>query len=81
MVWTEPPIDAHNGIILSYNIILMVTNTMDTLSVNTTSTSVNITGLHPFYTYSLRVASMTIYGAGPYSDDVLVTTPEDGKFI
>ena len=83
MVWTEPPIDTHNGIILSYNIILTVANTiaMDTFSVNATSTSVNITDLHPFYVYSLRVAGMTRYGAGPYSDDVSVTTLEDGKFV
>lgn len=80
MIWTEPPIDTHNGIILSYNIIVTVTNTMDTFSVNTTSTSVNITGLHPFYMYSLRVAGVTKYGAGPYSDAVSVTTLEDSKF-
>ena len=80
MTWTEPPINTHNGIILSYNIIVTVTNTMDTISVNTISTSVNITGLHPFYMYSLRVAGVTRYGAGPYSDGVSVTTLEDGKF-
>lgn len=81
MVWTEPPVDTHNGIILSYNIILTVANTMDTFSINATSTSVNITGLHPFYVYSLRVAGMTRHGTGPYSDDVSVTTLEDGIFV
>ena len=81
MVWTEPPIDSHNGIILLYNIILTVANTMASFSINATSTSVNITGLHPFYMYSLKVAGMTRYGAGPYSDEVSVTTPEDGKLV
>ena len=54
---------------------------MTSFSVNATSTSINITDLHPFYTYSLRVAGVTRHGAGPYSDTVQIATPEDSKLM
>ena len=43
-----------------------------------TTTSIEITSLHPFYVYEWRVSAFTV-GEGPYSSISTVTTPEDGK--
>ena len=52
------------------------------ISVFTTSDNYwNINGLRPFSSYTFRVAASTIIGIGPFSTNVTVTTPEDGKHI
>ena len=80
LVWTEPPIETHNGIIVSYFINISVSNTKTSFVVNaTTAAPLNITELHPYYGYSLRVAAVTSQGAGPFSEAVSITTPEDGE--
>ena len=43
-----------------------------------TTTSIEITSLHPFYVYEWTVSAFTV-GEGPYSSISTVTTPEDGK--
>ena len=45
-----------------------------------TTTSIEITSLHPFYIYEWRVSAFTV-GEGPYSSISTVITPEDGKLI
>ena len=45
-----------------------------------TTTSIEITSLHPFYVYEWSVSAFTV-GEGPYSSIVTLTTPEDGKLI
>ena len=40
----------------------------------------NISGLHPYYTYSLSVAAVTI-GPGPYGLVLTIRMPEDGMGI
>ena len=42
------------------------------------TTTVTVTGLHPFYTYSSSVAAETI-GLGPFSTMFAVQMPEDGE--
>ena len=44
------------------------------------NTTMTITGLHPFYTYSSSVAAETI-GLGPFSAMFSVKMPEDGEDI
>ena len=41
------------------------------------SNALNISGLHPFYTYNLTVAAVLIY-PGPYSAVLTIQMPEDG---
>ena len=45
-----------------------------------TTTSIEITSLHPFYVYEWTVSAFTV-GEGPYSSISTVTTPEDGMLI
>ena len=44
------------------------------------NTSLRVSPLHPFYTYTCIVAAVTV-GLGPYSAPVVVQTPEDGNQI
>ena len=70
----------HNGVIVSYQINVSVSETKTNFIVNaTTAAALNITQLHPYYGYTFRVAAVTSQGAGPLSSPVSITTPEDGK--
>ena len=81
LVWSEPPLETQNGIIISYVINISISNTKTSFVVNATAAApLNITELHPYYDYSLRVAAVTSQGAGPFSEPVSITTPEDGEF-
>ena len=80
LIWEPPPLDAHNGIIRQYSIDYYVLETRENvyklLADNSTSTVV--TNLHPYYTYSFKVAAVTI-AAGPQSTAVTAKTLESGK--
>lgn len=81
LVWSEPPLETQNGIIISYVINVSISNTKTSFVVNATAAApLNITELHPYYGYSFRVAAVTSQGAGPFSEPVTITTPEDGEF-
>ena len=77
--WQPPAPENQNGIIIHYivNITEMETGRLLSFTaVNTTTLSVST--LHPFYTYTCIVAAVTV-GLGPYSAPVEVELPEDGK--
>ena len=77
--WQPPAPENQNGIIIHYivNITEMETGRLLSFTaVNTTTLSVST--LHPFYTYTCIVAAVTV-GIGPYSATVEVELPEDGK--
>ena len=42
------------------------------------TSSVSVTSLHPFYNYEWTVSAFTV-GKGPYSVPLSITTLEDGK--
>ena len=48
-------------------------------STNGTTMTLTVTGLHPYYTYSSRIAAATGAGMGPFSSATLLETLEDGK--
>ena len=50
----------------------------DILQLVSQSTQVNISNLHPFYSYSCSVAAVTI-GVGPFSDYIPAQTDEYGR--
>ena len=43
-----------------------------------TNTQVTLQSLHPYYTYTCRVAAVTT-GRGPYTGNLTIQLPEDGK--
>ena len=79
LTWSPPPLQHHNGIIVSYVIAVteLITNTTNTLT--TSNTSLTVADLHPHYTYVLKVAAITVE-QGPYSNKTSVTMPQDGTY-
>ena len=67
-----------NGMIREYRISIteIITGTVINLTSNTTS--IIASGLHPYYVYECAVSAFTV-GAGPYSQVINITTPEDGN--
>ena len=78
--WAPPAPEYQNGIITLYNINVTVSETKSNFIFNTSTTSLNVTGLHPHYTYTFAVSAVTIR-PGPYSEPQTITTPEDCKFF
>ena len=77
--WDPPPQQLQNGYIVEYRVNVTETDTGDSFSVTTTDTSLVVTSLHPYYTYSCIVAAVTT-GVGPYSTVINITTEEAGMF-
>ena len=76
--WQPPPLESQNGIIRSYEIILVELETGTTFLYNTTETTITISSLHPYYVYEYRVAAVTV-ATGPFSDPLSVQTLPAGK--
>ena len=79
LTWQLPLPEHRNGIIRRYTVIV---EEMETGSINlyvTDELHIIIDELHPFYTYNCSVAAQTI-GLGPFSTEVVIRMPEDGKY-
>ncbi len=77
--WDEPD-GRLNGILRAYWINITEVPTGDEFSFVTTTTSIVINNLHPYYTYLWRVAAVTV-NEGPYSALQSITTMEDGNTL
>ena len=75
--WEPPPIADRNGVIRSYIVNISVAETRSVLQLTSETTVLNISNLHPYYTYTMTVAAVTI-GPGPYSVALTIRIPEDG---
>ena len=79
VMWTPPPEDLQNGIIVDYTVNITVTETGESFQRTTDgNTTLILTGLHPYYTYSITVAASTSIGIGPYTVVYFIRMPEDG---
>jgi hypothetical protein len=60
--WDHPPNDTHQGIVRLYNIYVDVEETEQTYFYTTTAdnTELLLAHLHPYYTYHMRVAAVTV---------------------
>ena len=76
--WEPPLVPEQNGVIREYRINLTETNTGTVLHFNSPEPFQMFTELHPYYTYEIVVAAVTV-AVGPYSIPVQITTPEDSK--
>jgi len=79
VTWEPPAPQNQNGIIVLYSINVTIAETKSDFLLNTTRTTLNVTGLHPHYGYTFAVAAVTVR-TGPYSVPVGITTPENCKF-
>ena len=78
--WEPPPLSDQNGVIRSYTINISVTETGSSFQRTSETTALYISNLHPFYTYTMTVAAVTI-GPGPYGLALSIQTPENGKGV
>ena len=76
LMWVPPETDQQNGVIQHYLVIVRVTQTHASLSINSSNTSITIPNLHPAYEYSIEVAAVTV-NVGPFSSSLSITTPDD----
>ena len=76
--WQPPSIP--NGVIRQYRVSFTEQDSSQSWQLTTTSLGRQITGLHPYYTYSVRVAAVTI-AEGPNSSVIQIQTYQDGNYI
>ena len=76
--WSPPRPEQQNGEIIRYTVRTTEVNTGRVYSNDTSSASLSLSGLHPFYAYACSVAAWTAIGRGPFSSDVSQQLPEDG---
>ena len=77
--WDPPPSDQINGYIRHYSVVVTEHETASEFQEQPTNTRVMLQSLHPYYTYTCRVAAVTT-GPGPYTGNITVQLPEDGEF-
>lgn len=79
LTWEPPPLEYHNGMIVSYTILCIEQQESDEILTiySTMTTDITINQLHPYYTYSCKVSAVTV-SQGPFSDSINITTLEDG---
>ena len=81
LFWNPPPADAQNGIITRYMISITEVETNRSFSLFSATTSVNVTLLHPYYTYNFTIAAVTMVGDGPYTRSITIMTLQDGRLV
>jgi len=86
VTWEEVPAIDQNGIITQYEVeynqsTFSGATMYNTTTVDSSTFTVDLTGLEEYVEYSIRVRAYTSVGAGPYSDVVIERTQEDGKCL
>lgn len=78
--WIPPNVEARNGLIREYHIVIEEEETGTSWVHMTTDKSKTITSLHPSYVYVCEVHAVTVSRGQP-SEVVYITTQEDGTSI
>lgn len=76
--WKYPEPHNHNGIIRNFVVQIKDMENNETRLLNTTSIQLLVSDLHPYSTYYISVAAVTV-AIGPYSNEISVNTLQDGK--
>ncbi len=86
--WQAPHMDEQNGRLLSYTLEYSISGSPDAaqeISVPVDSSGGGsqervVEGLQPYTTYQFRVRAVNEVGEGPFSNPVVIITPEDGRW-
>ena len=78
--WEAPPEEDHNGIIREYRINITELETGREFQMVSSTTSISVSSLHPYYTYQWAVTAFTV-GEGPFSTVQSIVTPQDGRMV
>ena len=76
--WNPPSPGTENGDILYYTVTLTEQETGTTSQNTSVDNYIMIYSLHPYYTYVVMVAAVTVAGTGP-TNTLTIEMPEDGK--
>ena len=76
--WSPPLPEHRNGIIQSYTMRVVGVHTREDFTISIVATETMVGNLHPFYSYKITVATVTI-AHGPYSNPVTVEMPPLGE--
>ena len=79
--WEPPVQELRNGIIQEYTVRVIEQETGRVITLSTRDTRLNLTSLHPYYTYNCTVAAATFAGTGPFSSPVVIQLPETGIHV
>ena len=80
--WNTIECIERNGEITDYTVVFQEQGgAMITGEVNVMDRTFTATGLTPHTNYIFRVAGVNINGTGLYSDDIIITTNEEGKCL
>ena len=75
--WSPPLLHHTNGIIQYYIVNVSVAESQANLQFETSSLSLTLNDLHPFYTHTVIVSAVTI-APGPFSNEYNLRLPSDG---
>ncbi len=78
LTWEPPVFEEINGAIREYSISMIEVDTSASFQFVSVATQLDISDLHPYYTYLFQVAAETV-ALGPYSATISVQLPQDGK--
>ena len=78
--WSPPLLPHTNGIIQYYIVNVSVAESQANLQYETSSLSLTLNGLHPFYTHTVIVSAVTI-APGPFSNEFVQKLPADGNIL
>ena len=70
---------SQNGIIREYYVNVTDLQTEEVQLYTSRSSEIEITNLHPYYYYKVKVAAYTV-ALGPFSEHFTIRTMEDGRF-
>ena len=76
--WDPPPFNQINGYIRHYVVAVTEQKNASEFQEQSNYTQVTLQSLHPYYTYTCRVAAVTT-GPGPYTGNLTIQLLEDGK--
>ena len=78
VTWLAPPLDQQNGIITHYVIKIVEVISSISFQYKSNTTWLFVGDLHPYYTYNITIAAVTIE-QGPFLSGITITMPETGK--
>ena len=79
LVWELPPLDQQNGIIIGYVISMTIVETNEIVLLYSNTTFLVVNSFEPFRTYICVIAAQTTTGTGPFSIEIILSTPQDGN--
>ena len=74
--WETVPCIEQNGDITGYTVLVLESGEMERVEDFGDVTQVTISDLTPSTTYSIQVAAVNSEGTGPYSDLIIIDTPD-----